>query len=92
MISHCKIRIGDGLLTRFWSDIWVGDNQLRVMFPRIYALELHKDCSVADKMVHSVVHTFRRNVRGGAEAQQLDHLLELLGSVVLSNSTNPVGT
>nr|GEV73123.1 RNA-directed DNA polymerase, eukaryota [Tanacetum cinerariifolium] len=37
-----------------------GDNQLRVMFPRIYALELHKDCTVADKMVHTVVHTLHR--------------------------------
>ncbi|GJR86161.1 RNA-directed DNA polymerase, eukaryota [Tanacetum coccineum] len=88
LISHCKIRIGDGLLTRFWSDIWVGDNQLRVMFPRIYALELHKDCYVAYKMANFVVHTLRRNVRGGAEDQQLDHLLDLLGSVVLSNSTD----
>ncbi|GJZ37647.1 RNA-directed DNA polymerase, eukaryota [Tanacetum coccineum] len=75
LISHCKIRIGDGLLTRFWSDIWVGDNQLRVMFPRIYALELHKDCSVADKMVHSVVHTlhcWRWDMNGSGEFRVKD--------------------
>ncbi|GJY74776.1 RNA-directed DNA polymerase, eukaryota [Tanacetum coccineum] len=88
LISHCKKRVGNGLLTRFWSDIWLGDNQLRYLFPRIYALELNKDCSVAVKMLYSVDHSLRRSVRGGAEAHQLDQLQGLIGSVVLANSSD----
>ncbi|GJZ52257.1 hypothetical protein Tco_0606772 [Tanacetum coccineum] len=65
-----------------------GDNQLRYLFPRIYALELNKDCSVAVKMLYSVDHSLRRSVRGGAEAHQLDQLQGLIGSVVLANSSD----
>ncbi|GJU17262.1 RNA-directed DNA polymerase, eukaryota [Tanacetum coccineum] len=63
-----------------------GDNQLRYLFPRIYALELNKDCSVAVKMLYYVDHSLRPSVRGGAEAHQLDQLQGLIGSVILANS------
>ena len=78
--------MGNGLLTRFWSDIWVGDTQLSLRFPRIYALELNKDVCVAEKLQSSVDLSLRRSVRGGVESHQLEQLLELLGSVTLSNS------
>nr|GEZ19897.1 RNA-directed DNA polymerase, eukaryota [Tanacetum cinerariifolium] len=29
LISHCKKRVGNGMLTRFWNDVWIGDQQLR---------------------------------------------------------------
>ncbi|GJZ99502.1 RNA-directed DNA polymerase, eukaryota [Tanacetum coccineum] len=54
-------------------------------FPRLYALEENKDLSVANKIHAPITSSFRRPVRGGVESQQLDHLLELLGSVILSN-------
>ncbi|GJT17785.1 RNA-directed DNA polymerase, eukaryota, reverse transcriptase zinc-binding domain protein [Tanacetum coccineum] len=85
LISHCKKCPGNGLLTRLWSDSWLGDKQLRYMFPRIYALEL-KECIVADKMQNFVDHSLRRTVRGGAEAHQLDQLQGLIGSMVLTNT------
>ncbi|GJS49770.1 putative nuclease HARBI1 isoform X2 [Tanacetum coccineum] len=28
-----------------WNEVWIGDTQLSVMFPRIYALEINKDCT-----------------------------------------------
>ncbi|GKE14099.1 RNA-directed DNA polymerase, eukaryota [Tanacetum coccineum] len=43
LISHCHIRVGNGLCTQFWNEVWIGDTQLRVMFPRIYVLEINKD-------------------------------------------------
>ncbi|GJY88561.1 hypothetical protein Tco_0503189 [Tanacetum coccineum] len=72
LISHCRIRLGDGLRTQFWNDVWVGDSQLRHLFPRLFALETNKDCSVASKIQSSVISTFRRPVRGGIETAQLD--------------------
>ncbi|GKA34396.1 RNA-directed DNA polymerase, eukaryota [Tanacetum coccineum] len=85
LISHCKIRVGKGTRTSFWNDFWIGDSLLKHSFPRLYALEENKDLSVANKIHAPITSSFRRPVRGGVESQQLDHLLELLGSVILSN-------
>ncbi|GJX46553.1 RNA-directed DNA polymerase, eukaryota [Tanacetum coccineum] len=39
LISHCKIRVGKGTGTSFWKDLWIGDNLLKLSFPRLFALE-----------------------------------------------------
>nr|GEZ82439.1 RNA-directed DNA polymerase, eukaryota, reverse transcriptase zinc-binding domain protein [Tanacetum cinerariifolium] len=67
------------------KDCWFGDKQLKVAFPRLYALEECKDISVVDKLHLSLSHTFCRPVRGGEEAHQLDLLSVALESVTLSN-------
>nr|GEV12590.1 RNA-directed DNA polymerase, eukaryota [Tanacetum cinerariifolium] len=85
LISHCKIRMGNGMRTQFWNDTWVGDTQLRYMFPRIYALEVNKVCTVADKLQGSVALSLRRTVRGGVEAHQLDLLQNLIRPTILTN-------
>nr|GEU49288.1 RNA-directed DNA polymerase, eukaryota [Tanacetum cinerariifolium] len=66
------------------KDLWIGDTRLCELFPRIYALETNKDALVAEKL-HSVSASFRRDVRGGVEASQLDLLQERLQNVILSN-------
>ncbi|GJU22465.1 hypothetical protein Tco_1155807 [Tanacetum coccineum] len=50
----------------------------RHMFPRIYALEGNKICTVADKLQSSVALSLRRTVRRGVEAHQLDLLQKLI--------------
>nr|GEU99078.1 hypothetical protein [Tanacetum cinerariifolium] len=67
------------------KDSWFGDKQLKVAFPRLFALEECKDISVADKLHLSLSHSFRRPVRGGEETHQLDLLSGALESVTLSN-------
>nr|GFD21295.1 hypothetical protein [Tanacetum cinerariifolium] len=47
--SHCKIRIWDGLNTRFWLDTWTLDLPLCVRFPRLFALEFDKEILVVAK-------------------------------------------
>ncbi|GJU43178.1 retrotransposon protein, putative, ty1-copia subclass [Tanacetum coccineum] len=88
VFSHCKIRIGNGLHTRFWKDLWIGDCTLSGLFPRLFALDTEKDISVAGKLQSPLVSSFRRNVRGGIEEQQLEYLVALLDSVILSNSND----
>ncbi|GKB18518.1 hypothetical protein Tco_0852441 [Tanacetum coccineum] len=44
--------------------------------------------SVACKLQSPLVSSFRRNVRGGIEEQQLEHLVALLDFVILSNSND----
>nr|GFB76486.1 RNA-directed DNA polymerase, eukaryota [Tanacetum cinerariifolium] len=55
------------------------------MFSRIYALEVNKVCTVADKLQGSVALSLRRTVRGGVEAHQLDLLQNLFGPTILTN-------
>ncbi|GJY40382.1 hypothetical protein Tco_0427652 [Tanacetum coccineum] len=59
--------------------------KLKLSFPRLFALEVNKDCSVADKLNAPFTASFRRQTRGGPEAQQLEQLTNLLDSVSLSN-------
>ncbi|GJS31326.1 RNA-directed DNA polymerase, eukaryota [Tanacetum coccineum] len=55
VFSHCKIRIGNGLHTRFWKDLWIGDCTLSGLFPRLFALDTVKDISVACKLQSPLV-------------------------------------
>ncbi|GJW08951.1 RNA-directed DNA polymerase, eukaryota [Tanacetum coccineum] len=71
LISHCKIRIGNGRSTSFWKDLWIGDCRLCDKFPRLYALDVNKECSVTSKMSDSFTSSFRRVIRGGIESTQL---------------------
>nr|GEX72077.1 RNA-directed DNA polymerase, eukaryota [Tanacetum cinerariifolium] len=65
LLSHCKVRVGNGLRTSFWNDPWIGDTLLKHLFPRLYALEVSKQVSVAEKFTVSVTGSFRRVVRRG---------------------------
>nr|GEX27212.1 RNA-directed DNA polymerase, eukaryota [Tanacetum cinerariifolium] len=81
--SHCKIRVGNGLSTRFWLDYWATNQPLCVRFPRIFALENNKVVSIASKR-SDLTASFRRQVRDGAESQQWTELLALYNSVSFS--------
>nr|GEX45633.1 RNA-directed DNA polymerase, eukaryota [Tanacetum cinerariifolium] len=70
----------------FWYDCWIGDVPLFAKFPWLFALELNKVVSVADKLNGSLADSFRRDVRGGRESHQMETLNSLLASVSLSNS------
>nr|GFD30607.1 RNA-directed DNA polymerase, eukaryota, reverse transcriptase zinc-binding domain protein [Tanacetum cinerariifolium] len=71
--SHCKKRIGNDDDSRFWFDCWIGDVPLRVKFPRLFALDLNKEASVAVKLSAPIDVSFRRNARG--EASLLSRLI-----------------
>nr|GEU91165.1 RNA-directed DNA polymerase, eukaryota [Tanacetum cinerariifolium] len=84
-LSHCKRHVGSGMQTRFWEDLWLGETPFRELFPRLYALENNKDCSVVVKMQGEIDISFRRQVRGGVESQQLEIIKDLVRLKVLSN-------
>ncbi|GKE41323.1 RNA-directed DNA polymerase, eukaryota [Tanacetum coccineum] len=84
LVSHCRIHVGNGLRTNFWKEVWIGDNPLCILFPRIFALETNKDSSVAVKL-SSVTSSLRRPVRGGSESSQLSLLQEYIEGTILSS-------
>ncbi|GJT96620.1 RNA-directed DNA polymerase, eukaryota, reverse transcriptase zinc-binding domain protein [Tanacetum coccineum] len=61
-----------------------GDSCLRLSYPRLFALENNKVCSVAAKMSAPFVSSLRRDVRGGEESASVS-ISDLLDTVVLSN-------
>nr|GEZ16046.1 RNA-directed DNA polymerase, eukaryota [Tanacetum cinerariifolium] len=61
-----------------------GAGSAKVLYPRLYALENHKEVNVRDKISNSSLEmSFRRHIRGGAEQVQFDSLLSLISSVIL---------
>ncbi|GKC30614.1 RNA-directed DNA polymerase, eukaryota [Tanacetum coccineum] len=68
LVSYCVKRVGNGLNTGFWDECWTGDKSLRSMFPRIFALDNNKSCSVYVKISEGLNSSLRRPVRGGVES------------------------
>ncbi|GJR94426.1 RNA-directed DNA polymerase, eukaryota [Tanacetum coccineum] len=58
---------------------------LSAAYNSIWSSIIKEDLSVADKINAPITSSFRRPIRGGIESQQLDQLLVLLDSVILSN-------
>ncbi|GKA47977.1 RNA-directed DNA polymerase, eukaryota, reverse transcriptase zinc-binding domain protein [Tanacetum coccineum] len=77
-------KVGDGESSLFWDDTWLGEATLKMQYPRLYALELYKDISVADKMRHPNLYlSFRRQPRGVAEQEQFRDLSSRITDVII---------
>nr|GEY30012.1 RNA-directed DNA polymerase, eukaryota [Tanacetum cinerariifolium] len=85
LLSHCQIRVGNGLRTPFWNEVWIAGTPLCDLFPRIYALETFKGCSVASNLLNPITLSLLREVRGRVELDQLVLLEEIIGTTILSN-------
>ncbi|GJT55491.1 hypothetical protein Tco_0990545 [Tanacetum coccineum] len=75
-MAFIKKKVGNGEHYKFWDDIWLGDLALKAQYPRLYALELHKDISLPEKKRDSsLALSCRHPPRGGVEEEQYSHLL-----------------
>nr|GEV19516.1 hypothetical protein [Tanacetum cinerariifolium] len=75
LFSFMQKRLGDGVDTSFWKDTWNGEPPFKLTYPRLYALKLDKNISVANKLAHATLAgTFRREPRSGIEAVLLAKL------------------
>jgi hypothetical protein len=41
-------RLGNGMQTCFWKEVWVGDSPLCFNFPRLFMLSVHQDACVGE--------------------------------------------
>ncbi|GJU32291.1 hypothetical protein Tco_1175880 [Tanacetum coccineum] len=86
LLSLIVKKVGNGELTSFWEDVWLGDSPLKHTYPRLYFLELNKHASVASKLSNnSITDSFQRLSRGGVEEEQLALLNSKTSIVSLSN-------
>nr|GEX85425.1 RNA-directed DNA polymerase, eukaryota, reverse transcriptase zinc-binding domain protein [Tanacetum cinerariifolium] len=77
-------KLGNGVNTSFWEDVWRGNVVFKYRFPRLYALESPKRIVVASKLAHSsVAYSFQRAPRSGEEQYQLADLLTTIEGVFL---------
>ncbi|GJS10936.1 RNA-directed DNA polymerase, eukaryota, reverse transcriptase zinc-binding domain protein [Tanacetum coccineum] len=84
ILDCMRLKLGDGENTNFWKDNWCSGGILKDLFPRLYALESCKLVNICTKLNDpSLVSSFRRDVRGGAEQIQLDNLSDMISSVNL---------
>ncbi|GJW84460.1 hypothetical protein Tco_0157605 [Tanacetum coccineum] len=87
--AHLRKKVGNGVHTLFWEDTWITDIPLSQTYPQLYALENKKHITVAEKLSEaSLIVSFRRAPRGGMEEEQFLRLVDLVASVILSNSND----
>ncbi|GKD97856.1 hypothetical protein Tco_1381753, partial [Tanacetum coccineum] len=86
LFQFIQKKIGNGEKTLFWDDIWSGDIAFKDQFKRLYALEVSKSISVAEKLGHpSICHSFHRLPRGGIEQELYNLLCSKVDTFVLPN-------
>nr|GEU32791.1 RNA-directed DNA polymerase, eukaryota, reverse transcriptase zinc-binding domain protein [Tanacetum cinerariifolium] len=84
LLIYMKIKVGNGLNTKFWKDVWMGNNNFKTSFPRIYALESEKKHTVVSKMIYDDVgFSLRRQPRDGVEMEQFRALTTAIEGVLL---------
>nr|GFC67900.1 hypothetical protein [Tanacetum cinerariifolium] len=84
LLKYLKIQVGNGLNTKFWEDVWMGNKNFKTSFPRIYALESDKNLTVADKMAQNdTAFSLRRQPRDGVEMEQSRALYIVIEGVLL---------
>nr|XP_043625455.1 uncharacterized protein LOC122596875 [Erigeron canadensis] len=82
-------KTGNGNGTCFWLNEWNGNVSLASKFPRLFNLELSKNAFNSDRWKdNALVSNWRRQIRGGAESSELNHLTSLLSLVVLVDESN----
>ncbi|GKA01023.1 hypothetical protein Tco_0673688 [Tanacetum coccineum] len=59
LLLFMKKKLGNGLSTLFWDDVWCDGGKLKNRFPRAYALENSKQITIGQKLAHpSLYHCF----------------------------------
>ncbi|GKD74553.1 hypothetical protein Tco_1332835, partial [Tanacetum coccineum] len=82
-----KVRNGEDTL--FWEEHWIGEKELRIQFPRLYALETCKHISVAAKMRHnSLSSSLRCPLSRGAKEDQFCLINLCLADLILPQMNN----
>nr|XP_043623679.1 uncharacterized protein LOC122595393 [Erigeron canadensis] len=72
-------KIGNGMRTKFWHDIWCGDDSLGTRYPRLYALDCDKTCSVYSRWKNGGWSwNWRHEIRSARESEMVQHLTNAL--------------
>jgi hypothetical protein len=88
-------KLGNGIHTSFWCDIWIGHISLKEAFPRLFLISTQKEASVADLWNLTVGEDrWRLNWRRRLfvwEQNLLHELLEVIDSALLTDAPDRWG-
>ena len=72
-------KVGNGMKTHFWNDVWFGKQAFRYRFPRLFKREGDPLCRVSDRWSEEGWRWFwHRPITGGVALGQLMELTQLL--------------
>ncbi|KAL4578257.1 hypothetical protein LXL04_014377 [Taraxacum kok-saghyz] len=92
LMSLCPMRLGNGLSTDIWHGRWWDGGILAEVFPRVYALEVHRVISVGDCFrLGWSTDVLRRLPRGGVEQTQWESFLSVIRQVTLHDRSDRLG-
>jgi hypothetical protein len=84
--SKASFEVGNGLDTRFWEDIWLGDKPLAQQYSSLYRIVNHKNVLVANVLQGFPLNiAFRRNLDDQKCARWM-HLVSRLIEIELSDA------
>ncbi|GKE05388.1 RNA-directed DNA polymerase, eukaryota, reverse transcriptase zinc-binding domain protein [Tanacetum coccineum] len=84
MFEFMRLNLGNGEGTRFWKDKWFDGGTMKVLFPRLYALEMDKMMTVSVKMnANGLDQSFRRKPRSGVEESQYNAMVDISQNIQL---------
>jgi len=78
--SNICITVGDGLKTEFWNEIWLGEDNLRNLFPHLYTLSLQSNATVAQVWSQQGWDLIFRRALNDWEIEEIAKLLEVLNN------------
>nr|GEV97068.1 RNA-directed DNA polymerase, eukaryota, reverse transcriptase zinc-binding domain protein [Tanacetum cinerariifolium] len=85
LMMYYRKKVGNGEDTLFWEEVWMGDKALKLQYAKLYALEMSKHITIANKLRHNSIDvTFRRMPRVGAEYEQHSNLSSQINSLELT--------
>ena len=82
-----KCTIGSRSTIRFWKDLWIGDEPLKVRYNRLFRLDLNEDCLLSDRLIDGDWSwQWRRPISSGRTESMLHSLLSEVQHTMLASS------
>lgn len=79
--------IGNGQQTLFWNEAWLGPNTLASLFPRLFALEVDKECHISDRFDgRTWTWAWKRTISSSRVLAQLENLKDMLPNILLNEA------
>ena len=83
-----KFMVGNGLHTRFWEDVWLGDKSLADQYPSLFNIVCHKNVLVSTVLSNNPLNIEFRRTLTGRNWDSWKKLVEKLMSISLSNEVD----
>ena len=86
------LKVGNGVKTRFWEDVWVGSMSFASLFPRLYRVSLNSNSNIASLVSWDSENYYSWNLLlcrdlNDSEIENFLGLMNLVGNCVFSRSS-----